>query len=199
MNDKEWMYQNLKDDIALELLLFTMGKIGDINIEKAQKLSKILNLKIDFNDNINLKKSVQSLLDKYSFAATEYILEKLKLYSLGNNKKLMIVLFDPYRVTNSLILNGSRYDDEIVDYLKKGNFNYFDMNLVHVDDYKNFNISIQDYYKKYLIGHYNPTGNHFFAYSIKDKIVEWLYPKPITYKRTNQKWVDFKDYLHSVN
>ena len=27
------------------------------------------------------------------------------------------------------------------------------------------------------IGHYSPQGNHFFAYSIKDKVVEWLDPK----------------------
>ena len=198
MADKEWMYQNLKDDIALQLLLFRNREIKDLNLEKAEKLSKILKLNINFKDTANLEKSVIDLLDQYSFAATEYILNKLKIYALKNDKKLMIVLFDPYRVTNSLIEKGTRYDSEIVDYLKKGNFNYFDMNLVHVADYKNFNLSLENYYKRYLLGHYNPTGNHFFAYSIKNKIVDWLNPKPITYDKTDQKWVDFKGYLQGI-
>jgi hypothetical protein len=111
----------------------------------------------------------------------------------------MVVLFDPYRVTNSLIENGTRYDKVIVDFLEKGDYNYFDMNLAHVADYKKFNLSLPEYYKRYLLGHYNPSGNHFFAYSIKNKVVEWLRPKPITYERADTKWADFKGYLQGVN
>ncbi len=198
MTDPEWMYQNLKDDIALQLLLFRNSRISDLDIEKVGKLSTWLNVKFDITDTANLEKSVIHLLDQYSFKATEYILLKLKTYAQKNNKKLMIVLFDPYRVTNSLIEKGTRYDDEIVDFLNKEKFNYFDMNLVHVQDFKNFNLSLDNYYKRYLLGHYNPAGNHFFAFSIKNKLVEWLNPKPITYDRSDKKWVDFKGYLQGV-
>jgi hypothetical protein len=69
------------------------------------------------------------------------------------------------------------------------------MNLVHVDDYANFRIPIDEYMKRYFIGHYSPAGNHFFAYSIKDTIVEWLDPKPITYREGAHRLVDFEDYL----
>jgi hypothetical protein len=72
------------------------------------------------------------------------------------------------------------------------------MNPVHVADYKKFNLNLDDYYKRYFLGHYNPTGNHFFAYSIKNKIVEWLNPKPITYEKSDKKWVDFEGYLETV-
>jgi hypothetical protein len=110
----------------------------------------------------------------------------------------MIVLFDPYRVTNSLMTTGKRFDTTIVDFLEKSHYTYFDMNVVHQKDYKNFNLGLGDYYKRYFLGHYNPTGNHFFAFSIKGKIVEWLNPKPITYERSDKKWVDFKGYLQGV-
>lgn len=198
MTDKEWMYENLKDDLALQLFLYINGKTADFPVDKVEKLSKHLKLQINFNDTVNLKVALQAVLDQYSFAATTYVLNKLKNYAQQQHKRLMIVLFDPYRVTNSLIIHGTRYDQGIVDYLKEGNFNFFDMNLVHVEDYKNFKLSLPDYYKRYLLGHYNPTGNHFFAFSIKDKIVNWLNPKPITYKFTDQKWVDFKDYLQGI-
>jgi hypothetical protein len=199
MADPEWMYQHLKDDLALQLLLYRDKKIADLDMDKVEKLRSWLNLKLDFTDTANLEESVTTLLDQYSFEATAYILTKLKNYAEKGNKKLMVVLFDPYRVTNSLIENGTRYDKVIVDFLEKGAYNYFDMNLAHVADYKKFNLSLPEYYKRYLLGHYNPSGNHFFAYSIKNKVVEWLRPKPITYERADTKWADFKGYLQGVN
>jgi hypothetical protein len=91
--------------------------------------------------------------------------------------------------------SGKRYDQEIVDYLVAGKFDFFDMNEVHLRDYQRYKGSFRDYMKQYFIGHYNPSGNHFFAFSIKDKIVGWLNPKPITYRPTDPNSIDFKGYL----
>ena len=93
----------------------------------------------------------------------------------------MIALYCP-RVTRQLISTGKRYDQPIVDYLRDNQILHFDMNLVHAEDYKCFNLPLEDYMARYHIGHYNPTGNHFFAHSIKNPIIEWLSPKPITYR-----------------
>jgi hypothetical protein len=32
------------------------------------------------------------------------------------------------------------------------------------------------------LGHYNPTGNQFQAFTIKDKLVAMLDPKPVAYR-----------------
>ena len=54
---------------------------------------------------------------------------------------------------------------------------------------------MEEYMDRYFIGHYKPSGNHFFAYSIKDKIVDWLNPKPITYQQGSDKLIRFNGYL----
>ena len=72
---------------------------------------------------------------------------------------------------------------------------YFDMNVVHQRDYASFRLPIEDYLQRYFIGHYNPTGNHFFAYSIKNTIVDWLTPEPQTYRKGTQKAFDYSGYL----
>ena len=107
----------------------------------------------------------------------------------------MIVLLDPGKAMKQLLSGEPRVDQTIVDFLEKEGFNYFDMNLVHREDYKNFNLSIAEYYKRYFIGHYNPSGNHFFAYSLKDRLVEWLDPKPFSYQTGDDWIIDFKGYL----
>jgi len=157
-------------------------------------LSKHLKCPVDF-DSDSLRPSVAKLLDKYSFEATKHILVKAKEFVRTNNKKLMVIIFDPYRVTRPLMQGGKRYDQEIVDFLNVNAINYIDMNLVHVEDFRSFNLSINDYFKRYFIGHYSPVGNHFFAYSIKDRIVEWLDPKPITYEDSARRMTEFKGYL----
>jgi hypothetical protein len=53
-------------------------------------------------------------------------------------------------------------------------------------------------FRRYFIGHYNPAGNHFFAFSIKPKLVEWLNPKPLTYNKSGQQMIDFKGYLEGL-
>ena len=194
MTDPDWMYDTLKDDLALQMYLYKNNQISDISIKQLKTLSNHLKCPADF-DSDNLCPAVAKLLEKYSFEATKYILAKAKEFVRTNDKKLMVIIFDPYGVTRPLMQGTDRYDREIVDFLNVNGFNYIDMNLLHVEDFKSFNLSVNDYFKRYFIGHYNPAGNHFFAYSIKDRIVKWLEPKPITYEDADRRMTDFKDYL----
>ncbi len=199
MTDAGWMVENLKTDLALQMMLFSQRKISDIDINELKKLSARLNFPVDLDNIKTLPGNVSLLLNKYGFAATRYILDRSGEFAAKNGKKLLIVLFDPYNVTRPMLNNEERYDQEIVDYLDKKGFYYFDMNLAHAEDYKDFKPGIPEYFSRYFVnnGHYSPAGNHFFAYSIKSKIVDWLDPKPVTYQRDNQKLIDFRGYLEN--
>ena len=146
-------------------------------------------------DGDNLRPAVATLLDSYSFAATQYILSKARDFASANGKKLMVVIFDPYRVTKALLKGETRYDQEIADFLRANKIKHSDMNLMHAEDFKSFNLSVDDYFKRYFIGHYSPAGNHFFAYAIKDRIVAWLDPKPMPYERSQRRMMQFEGYL----
>jgi hypothetical protein len=43
-------------------------------------------------------------------------------------------------------------------------------------------MELKAYLNQYFIGHYNPMGNFFCAYAIKDRLVDMLQPKPVAYK-----------------
>jgi len=195
MTDPDWMVENLKDDLALEMGLYSRSQIHVIDVAKLKQLSRHLNQPLDLDENPLPRSTVASLLDAYSFAATKTILKKARAFTDKHDKKLMVILLDPYRVTRPLLQGGTRYDQEIVDFLQQNEFTVFDMNLVHCEDYKDFNVSVGDYFKRYFIGHYSPAGNHFFAYALKERAVDWLDPKPLPYRDTTQKIIDFKGYL----
>ena len=135
------------------------------------------------------------MLDKYSLTATQYIVQKAKTFAELHDKKLLVVLFDPYRVLRTLLAGHERYDAELVQFLQDKGYHYFDMNLVHVADFEQFNLDVDGYYDRYFIGHYNPTGNHFFAYKIKDAVIQMLDPKPFPYGSKNSRSVNFEGYL----
>lgn len=195
MTDPQWMVDHLKEDLALQLYAFKRGYIRDLDREPVSRLAMRLNYALDWSQESTLPRQAGELLDKYSLTATEHILGKARDFARQNNKKLLVILFDPGRVLPEMRTSGKRYDQQIVDYLTKERFDFFDMNDVHLRDFQNYKLSFADYMKLYFIGHYNPRGNHFFAYSIKNKVVEWLFPKPITYQKTDPQSVDFKGYL----
>ncbi len=195
MTDPQWMADHLKDDLALQLYAFKRGYIRDLDRERVSRLAVRLNYALDWTQESTLPRQAGELLDRYSLSATEHILGKARDFARQNNKKLLVVLFDPGRVLPEMRTSGTRYDQQIVDYLTKERFDFFDMNDVHLRDFQNYRLSFADYMKLYFIGHYNPRGNHFFAYSIKNKVVEWLNPKPITYQKRDPQSVDFKGYL----
>ncbi len=197
MSDPDFMYENLKDDLMVQLHLLSRDMVNaDVDSVGLKRLAEILELPdIDFSDRDRMKRSAEVLMNSYSFEATRYILKKSAEFCEMRGKKLLLIHFDPYRVLRQLVNEEDRYDQEVIDFIKVKDLRLFDMNEVHVEDYKNFNLSWEDYMKRYFIGHYNPSGNHFFAYSLKDNIVDWLDPKPISYQKDDSKLIRFNGYL----
>lgn len=195
MTDPEFMAQALRDDWMLMMNAFIHRYIGDVDRSAINKLAEALNCQpISGGNSEEIRNQVSNIRDAYAFAATKHIIDRAIDFTGKQRKKLMIVLFCP-RVTRCLLLTGKRYDEPIVQHLRARNVRYFDMNLVHVEDYKCFKLTPDDYMKRFLIGHYSPVGNHFFAFAIKDAVIQWLDPKPITYRQEQQAQIDFHGYL----
>ena len=197
MADPDFMYDKLKDDLMVQLHLLSNNMINaDVDTAGLKKLAEICGVpKVDFSNTGSMQRSATKLRDKYSFIATKEILRKTRDVTDRLGKKLLLVHFDPYGVFKSLVNGKPRYDQEVVDFINQNNYKYFDMNEVQADDFKKFNLTLDEYIKHYFIGHYKPSGNHFFAYSIKDTIADWLDPKPVTYQMDDSKLIRFKGYL----
>jgi hypothetical protein len=195
MSDPQRMVDLLRDDLALRLFAFQLGLIRDLDREATDRLAAHLGYRFDWSREDGLRAQAGNLLDRYSLQATQFVLDKARDVARRNGRELMIVLFDPYRVMPALRDGKPRFDQPVVDYLSREGFRSFDMNEVHLREFRRFGLPYDEYMKLYFIGHYNARGNHFFAYSIKDRIVEWLDPKPLPYRQVDAQSVDFRGYL----
>ena len=93
------------------------------------------------------------------------------------------------------IEKGTRFDESFLDYLKVFGLPFIDSLEVHRSDFKDHNLDVDGYIKKYYIGHYNPLGNFFFASCIRDKVADWLDPKPVTYREESLNIKEMVGYL----
>ena len=170
MSDPEFMYENLMDDLMVQLYLLENNLVNsDLDLNGLKKLAAILELpEVDFSDTKKMGITARALKNKYSFEATKYILQRTRDFCQQQGKELMLIHFDPYGVFRPMANGESRYDQEVMDFIEENKFRFFDMNEVHLEDFKKFNLSMEEYMERYFIGHYKPSGNHFFAYSIKD-------------------------------
>ena len=195
MTEPEFIIDSLNDDLMLQLYVADVVDPSTLDLDALKTLAEILGVEeLDTRSSEHLAQTSRRLRNAYGFAATKFIVEKASDFCRQKDKKLMTCILCP-TATKQLLNNQPRYDQEIADHLAEETESFFDMNVVHRHDYSDFNLSVEDYMKRYFIGHYNPSGNHFFAYSIKDKIVDWLAPKPITYRDDVSKTIDFVGYL----
>jgi len=68
-------------------------------------------------------------------------LDKVRAFASQHRKKLLVVVFDPFRAMEEMRRGQYRWDQEIVDYLSREQVNYFDMNDVHLRDFKKYNLN----------------------------------------------------------
>jgi hypothetical protein len=195
MTDGEFMADALKDDLMLQLYVAEIVDPTTLDLDKLRSLAEILGAEVlDSSSHDRLAQTSHRLRNAYGFAATKFIVANAQDFCRQQGKKLMVCMLCP-TATQQLLNNQPRYDQEIADHLAQEVTPFFDMNLVHQEDYRDFNLPVEDYMKRYFIGHYSPAGNHFFTFAIKDTIVAWLDPKPITYRDDESTMIDFEGYL----
>jgi hypothetical protein len=192
LGDLNWQMERFGDDLVTELVLVAgtplEGRRGeavrwieDFDESGAERLAADFGVKWT---SANLGPRIHALLDRMSLEASIYIIEKARRFAAENGKKIMFLLFDPTRSVRSLLEDGTRYDQLVVDHLRDTGAEFFDMTQVHVEDIQSCGGTYEKFRKRFLVGgfgHYSPVGNHFFAFALKDHLVRWLDPKPSPY------------------
>jgi hypothetical protein len=66
--------------------------------------------------------------------------------------------------------------------MSASDYEWFDLRDPFREDFARHKVSIDDYLDPLYIGHHTPRGNFFFAWALKERLVEWLEPKPLPYR-----------------
>ena len=183
--DLDWVEERFQDDFVLGIML-AHANAKEGNPEAAYKaiqdLATTHGITTRIDDGSHMDEAAQAVFSEAALFSTMYIVEKCEAFARERGKRIVYVLSYPAKPIARRLNEGTRWDQPFVDFLREKGLPFVDLMEAHVADYAQFSIPVQDYLKRYWVGHYNPLGNHFTAFAIKGKLVEMLDPKPPAYR-----------------
>ncbi len=185
LTDPEFVYEHFKDDLVVKLLV-TERNGAAAERDELDALARTLNVKADLSSPEATAATASAVHLQYALRTGTCIVERAQTFARENNKKLMILLSYDSGTVERACQGLPRPDQILVDFLKDKKIPFVDALTAHVRDFKTFILSANEYVDRYYIGHYSPHGNHFFAFVVKDALVNWLDPKPIAYRQGSE-------------
>ena len=186
---KENYYNAFKDDEVAHLYCLREG--GTAPVAELEKLAEAFGVKVDLRNAKTRQADAKRLHIAYGIRSTMFVVSKFRKWCEANNRKLMILLSYDVPTLQTYAKKRTRFDAEFVQFLKKEKYLYIDtLPKIHREA-RLFKGSIEKFCEKIYVeragaqvfGHYNPYGNFAFAYSIRRELIDWLDPKPPTYRK----------------
>jgi hypothetical protein len=198
------VYETFKSDMIVHALIaIRTGRI--VNRASIDEMIAATGLKnADLSSPDKVRQTVQKLYEDYAIKVGMRIMERIHDFLQKSNKKLFVLL--SYPASNVWYACAGRPKDlkspifdfhprEFQEFLQSRKIPFIDSVAKHVEEFAQFRIDAKAYVDRYYIGHYNPKGQHFFAFAIKNEIVNWLNPKPPTYADESEGVIRFEGYL----
>jgi hypothetical protein len=183
--DLDWVYQIFKDDFGLQIMV-ARDLLRKGHPERAYQPTMALahehgiDRVIDRPD--TLEEVLNALMTQEAIYATLRTIEKVQEYADQRGKKVLYVLTYGSDVIETAHATGKRFDQEVVNRLRSRGLPYADLLAAYAADYAAYRVPFSEYLKRHFVGgHINPVGNAFIAYTIKDKLVKLMRPKPPAY------------------
>lgn len=196
MTEPDFMVESLADDLMLQLSVAEQIDPASLDREPIGALARHLGVEApEWSADVHrVRAGLERIRNAYGFAATAWILERARRFCEDEEKTLTVLALCP-RVTRELLAGRPRYDQPFADFLAGSGLHTCDVNLAHLKDYRDFALSPEDYLLRYHVGHYNPAGNLFFAFAVKDSIASRLDPPPLPYRAGSLARLDYGGYL----
>jgi len=188
--DPDCFVDTFKHDFIVRLFALQMGYELE-NVQDLETMAEALGVKVDLRNPASRRSEAWRLRIEYGLRSSEYVLEQLLAWFKQQSKKLLVVLcYGEGRIMDA-IEGKERFDQRFVEFLQMRGVPYVDLLSAHVADYRAYRVSPREYVDRFFInaagaavfGHYNPRGNLFYAFEIKDAVVRWLFPRPPAYSR----------------
>ena len=195
LSDFDWVFERFKDDFVLKIVLAQSdpgARSLQATYDVIEELAREHGLQVSIETPEELKRTAAELYTRAALFATMRIVEKIEHYASAQGKQVLFVLSYGQRNAAKVLKTGERFDQSLLDFLNQKRLPYVDLMEAHGRDFAQFNLTVDEYIRRYWIGHYNPLGNFFQAFAIKDKLVELLDPKPISYSTDPSKYIEMK-------
>ncbi|MEQ8848967.1 hypothetical protein [Botrimarina sp.] len=191
------------DDVTHALVAANTGRLDD-----ADALRRLADAggvgSLDLGDDASRRRAARHVMNRYAIAVGKLVVADAARLAQSSGKRLMVLLSHPSgsvwrHCAGETAEEAGEVDWHPTDFtesVRRRGLPVVDTVEAHVEDFARFRGTPKEYVDRYYIGHYTPTGNHFFAYAVKDQMVAWLNPLPPSYAGAgDETLLRFEGYL----
>ena len=182
--DPGWVYERFRNVLPVEISV-AVAALEDQTPEEsraeAHRIAREYGLTPPTPDLDHPREALEGLCTEAALFASMRIVTRMEEFAARHGKQILYVLSHTEKHLAGALRDGSRGDLPFVDFLKDKGLPFVDLMDGHMADFATSRLNVDEYIRRHYIGHYNPIGNHFAAFAIKDRLVELLEPKPVSY------------------
>lgn len=182
--DPEWVYERFRNLLPVEISVAVAALENQTREEsraEAHRIAREYGLTPPTPDLDRPREALEGLCAEAALFASMRIVTRMEEFAARDGKQILYVLSHTEKHLAGALRDGSRGDIPFVDFLKDKGLPFVDLMDEHMADFASSRLNVDEYIRRHYIGHYNPIGNHFAAFAIKDRLVEVLEPKPVAY------------------
>ena len=179
--DPERVYESFRGALSAQVAMARRGA-PDIDLKLLARTADAVDFELDVSTSESASANAHGLLRTCALRSSQHVVDLAVKFAEDHGKHLKISLSYGGQDVVHVARGGERTDQSFVDHLKERDLLLFDGIEAHVDEFADFRCSAEEYAARYYHGHYNARGNHFYAYGLKNPVVEWLEPKPPAYR-----------------
>ena len=182
--DGEWVYERFKELLPVKILAAAAG-LGHWTAKESR--AEVMEIALQYGVTPppagldGLYEKLGAMYTEAALFASMRIVAAMETFAARHNKQILYVLSHTEKHLGGALRDGSRADRPFVDFLGEKGLPFVDLMEWHRKEFATTDLSVDEYLRRYYIGHYNPTGNHFTAFAIKDSLIGVLEPKPVAY------------------
>ncbi len=183
--DRAWVHRRFEGDFSAGIMV-AHRNARQSNPDEAYRtirnLATTIGIVTRADEERTLEQSADALHTRAALFATRNVVDWVEAHARENGKQVLYVLTYRAPTIARRLKEGTRFDQEFVDYLESKKLAYVDVMDAHAREFASFSLSPEDYLRRYYIGHYNPAGNFFVAAAIRPKLSAMLSPRPPAYR-----------------
>ncbi|MEJ2700889.1 MAG: SGNH/GDSL hydrolase family protein [Sedimentisphaerales bacterium] len=180
--DEEYLWRTFKDDPILKMVMAAREGGRNISDKLINPVAVTFGIPDEKIADTEAAKKIKKIHTEAALFATQNVVTLTEEFAKDAGKKLMVMLSFGRGNVAAYLAGKPSFDRSFVDWLKDKPYPVIDMREAFAADYKRYKVDINEYLKPFYNGHHTPKGNFFTAWALKDRIVQWLNPKPKPYR-----------------
>ena len=114
--------------------------------------------------------------------ASRHIVQWAQQLAQERGQKLMLVVSHGQGYVENALEGNARWDQSFLDHLATQPVPVVDLTDAYAQAFQTFRGSPTEFLAPYFNGHHSPAGNYFFAEALRKPFIDWLTPKPPSFR-----------------